>query len=96
MGYMKDLLITIHGGGDEAVKAVQRMGDDWRAQLEQAAKEVEGLRLTPEECDAIRDAIQGYSAWMLDHCCLDRDDVQANLYRLNGIVERHATQEVKS
>ena len=49
MGQMKNLLITIHNGGDEAVAAVQRMGDDWRAQLEQAAKEVEELRLTDAE-----------------------------------------------
>lgn len=41
MGLMKDFLITIHNGGDEAVAAVQRMGDDWRIQLEQAASELE-------------------------------------------------------
>jgi hypothetical protein len=41
MGYMKDLLITVYGGGDEAVAAVERMGKDWREQLEQAAAEIE-------------------------------------------------------
>jgi len=44
MGRMKDLLITVHGGGDEAVAAVERMGKDWREQLEQAANEIEQLR----------------------------------------------------
>lgn len=53
MGVMKDLYITIHNGGDEAVAAVQRMGDDWRAQLEQAAAEVDRLRLTDEEMAAL-------------------------------------------
>lgn len=53
MGRMKDLLITIYNGGDEAVAAVERMGKDWRAQLEQAAKEVEGLRLTDAERGAV-------------------------------------------
>ena len=54
MGRMKDLLITIYNGGDEAVAAVERMGKDWREQLEQAAAEIErrwipvGERL-PEE-----------------------------------------------
>lgn len=41
MGHMKDLLITIYNGGDEAVAAVERMGKDWREQLEQAAAEIE-------------------------------------------------------
>lgn len=44
MGVMKDLLITIYGGGDDAVAAVQRMGKDWREMLEYAANEVEQLR----------------------------------------------------
>lgn len=44
MGHMKDLYITVYGGGDEAVAAVQRMSEDWRAQLEQAADEIERLR----------------------------------------------------
>ena len=41
MGYMTDLLITAYGGGDNAVAAVERMGKDWREQLEQAASEIE-------------------------------------------------------
>jgi hypothetical protein len=53
MGRMKDLHITIHNGGDEAVAAVERIGQDWREQLEQAASEVERLRLTDEEREAI-------------------------------------------
>jgi hypothetical protein len=56
MGVMKNLLITIHNGGDEAVAAVQRMGDDWRAMLEQAAKEVETLRGDLEVMRLQRDA----------------------------------------
>lgn len=45
MGQMKELLlITIFGGGDEAVAAVESMGKDWREQLEHAADEVERLR----------------------------------------------------
>lgn len=55
MGRMKDLLITVHNGGDEAVAAVERMGKDWREHLEQAAAEIERLRLT----DAEREAIEG-------------------------------------
>ena len=46
MGAMKDFLITIRNGGDEAVAAVQRLGDDWRAMLDQAATEVQQARLT--------------------------------------------------
>ena len=45
MGHMKDLLITVHNGGDEAVAAVERIGKDWREQLEQAADEIARLRL---------------------------------------------------
>lgn len=45
MGQMKGFLITVHNGGDEAVAAVQRVSEDWRAQLEQAADEIERLRL---------------------------------------------------
>jgi hypothetical protein len=41
MGHMKDLLATVYGGGDEAVAAVERIGKDWREQLEQAASEIE-------------------------------------------------------
>ena len=41
MGHMKDLYIAIYNGGDEAVAAVERMGKDWREQLEQAASEIE-------------------------------------------------------
>ena len=44
MGHMKDMLITIYNGGDEAVAAVERMGKDWREQLEQAADEIAILR----------------------------------------------------
>ena len=29
MGRMKDLLITIHGGGDAAVEAVKRLATEW-------------------------------------------------------------------
>ena len=53
MGRMKDLLITVHNGGEEAVAAVERIGKDWREQLEQAASEIERLRLTDEERKAI-------------------------------------------
>jgi len=44
MGRMKDLHITVYGGGDEAVAAVERIGKDWREQLEQAASEIEELQ----------------------------------------------------
>jgi hypothetical protein len=54
MGRMRDLHITIHNGGDQAVAAVERIGKDWREQLEQAASEVEQLRLTDAEREAIR------------------------------------------
>jgi hypothetical protein len=53
MKRMKDLHITIHNGGDDAVAAVERMGKDWREQLEQAASEIERLRLTDEEREAL-------------------------------------------
>ena len=53
MGRMKDLHITIHNGGDEAVAAVERMGKDWREQLEQAASEIERTRLTDAERAAV-------------------------------------------
>jgi hypothetical protein len=43
MGRIKDLHATIYNGGDEAVSAVERMGKDWREQLEQAASEIERL-----------------------------------------------------
>ena len=69
--------------------------DEAASEIVRLRREVAILRLTPEECDAICEAIQGYSAWMLDHVSLDRDDTQAVLYRLNGILERHAPPEVK-
>ena len=56
MGHMKDLLITIYNGGDDAVAAVERRGQDWREQLEQAAAEIERLRLTDAEREAVRSA----------------------------------------
>ena len=65
MGRMKDLHITIHNGGDEAVAAVERMGKDWREQLEQAASEIERTRLT----DAERAAV----AFMMRHAAVAAD-----------------------
>jgi hypothetical protein len=47
MGYMRELDIRIRNGGDDAVAAVQRIGEDWRLQLEAAAGEVERLRSQP-------------------------------------------------
>jgi hypothetical protein len=47
MGYMKELDIRIRNGGDDAVAAVQRIGEDWRLQLEAAAGEIERLRSQP-------------------------------------------------
>lgn len=52
MGKMKELLVTVYGGGDEAVAAVERMGEDWRAMLEQAA------RLTDAERASMTRAIE--------------------------------------
>ena len=49
MGYMKDLLITIYAGGDEAVTAVERIGKEWREQLDHAADEIERLRSERQE-----------------------------------------------
>ena len=49
---MKDLYAAIHNGGDEAVAAVQRIGEDWRLQLEAAAAEVERLRAQVKLLDA--------------------------------------------
>jgi hypothetical protein len=83
MGVMKDFLITIHNGGDEAVAAVQRMSDDWRAQLEQAAKEVEGLRLT----DAERGAVEAAIAYMAPVGNYD-SRVQDTL---RGLLKRHSS-----
>lgn len=84
MGVMKDLYITIHNGGDEAVAAVQRMGDDWRAQLEQAAAEVERLRLTPEE----RKAIEGL---MMGGCEPPQEVLEAEIDAVRGFLARHDT-----
>jgi hypothetical protein len=53
MGQMQDLHITIHNGGDEAVAAVERIGKEWREQLERAASEIDGMRLTDQEREAI-------------------------------------------
>ena len=78
MRLMKDFLTTIRNGGDAAVAAVQRMGDDCRAQLEQAANEVEGLRLTDEERQAI--------SWV----CGDVADITGPTEdTLRGLLERH-------
>jgi len=52
VGRMKDLHITIHNGGDEAVAAVERIGKEWREQLEQAASEIERLWRTVSEMKA--------------------------------------------
>ena len=66
MGQMKDFLITVHNGGDEAVAAVQRVSEDWRAQLEQAADEIARLRLTDEEREAIHFMFR-HAAQAADH-----------------------------
>jgi hypothetical protein len=81
MGRMKDLHITIYNGGEGAVAAVERMGKDWRAQLEQAASEIEGMRLT----DAEREAIQFQAA----HCDALPDTMhQRHAATLRGLLER--------
>jgi len=58
VGRMKDLLITIYGGGDDAVAAVQRIGEDWRLQLEASAAEADRLRLTEAEREAVKLAVK--------------------------------------
>jgi hypothetical protein len=58
MGRMKDLHITIHNGGDKAVSAFELLSNGWREQLEQAASEIERLRLTDAERKAIASAIE--------------------------------------
>jgi hypothetical protein len=78
MGRMKDLLITVHNGGDEAVAAVERMGKDWREQLEQAASEIERLRLTDAEREAIRFAAVVY----------EQGGRAADAATLRGLLER--------
>ena len=35
MGYMKDLLITIYGGGDEAVEAAKKLSPEWISVLKE-------------------------------------------------------------
>ena len=80
MGRMKDLLITVHNGGDEAVAAVERIGKDWREQLEQAASEIERLRITDEEREAIRSACESVKLVGTEKC----------FTTLRGLVERLA------
>ena len=77
MGAMKDFLLTVRNGGDEAVAAVQRMGDDWRAMLEQASSEIEAARLTPEERMAV--------AWAVDAAKNDEHPAEDIL---RGLLER--------
>lgn len=87
MGYMTDLLITVHGGGEKAVAAVERMGQDWREQLEQAAAEIErrwipvGERLPVDiphgyclvtDGENVGTANYSTTANKFDHC-IDRD-----------------------
>jgi hypothetical protein len=79
---MKDLLITIHNGGDEAVAAVERMGKDWREHLEQAAAEIERLRLTDAEREAIQTAMNAYGENNDDREC---ERIEATLW---GLLER--------
>jgi len=76
MGRMKDLHITIHNGGDEAVAAVERMGKDWREQLEQAASEIERLTLTRKERRIL--------AWAAKHISYFKDQQETIL----GLLER--------
>ena len=78
MGRMKDLLITVHNGGDEAVAAMERIGKDWREQLEQAASEIERLRLT----DAEREAIE----WA--RCMAKIHSLENAANTLHGLLER--------
>jgi hypothetical protein len=77
---MKDLLITIYGGGDEAVAAVQRLGEDWRLQLEAAAAEEDRLRLTDAEREAIDAAVQTLRDHDAGHCAM--------YATLRGLLER--------
>lgn len=80
---MKDLYITIHNGGDEAVAAVERMGEDWRQQLEQAAKEVEALRITNAEREAVRYMIAAAKFGQRDD-----DLTEEHAATLRGLLER--------
>ena len=54
---MKALLAAVYAGGDDAVAAVRRIGEDWRLQLEAAAEEIEKLRPTENERAAIESLI---------------------------------------
>lgn len=63
MGVMKDFFTTVRNGGEEAVAAVQRMGDDWRAMLDQAASELEAMRLTDAEREAVEAAARIIDAY---------------------------------
>ena len=53
-----------------------------------AAAEIERLRITDAEREAIREAVRGYKFWALDHVVYNQPEVQAVLYRLNGLLER--------
>ena len=73
---MKDLLITVHNGGDEAVAAVERIGKDWREQLEQAADEIarlrEAIRLLAEQ-DATLSVCDGNVTVTMDATLTDAE-----------------------
>jgi hypothetical protein len=88
MGRMKDLHITIHNGGDEAVAAVERMGKDWREQLEQAASEIERLRLTDEERGAIAAGLGALETLYEDAPAISRPIYDAYAPTLRRLLKR--------
>ena len=87
MGQMKDLLITVYGGGDDAVAAVQRIGEDWRLQLEAAASEVERLRLTDAERASMTRAIETLEGVEYMEAFRTENDATAAA-TLRGLLER--------
>lgn len=77
MGAMEDLLTTVYAGGGDAVAAVQRVGADWRLQLEKAADEIEKMRLTDEEREAITKAMLAYRYRQKANYGMENDGPQA-------------------
>ena len=89
MGRMKDLLITVHNGGDDAVEAVQRIGEDWRLQLEAAAGEVERLKSQIKLLDAAHAA--SHSGFMVMASGLENAAAEVQRLRLTD-AEREAVE----
>lgn len=72
MGHMKDLLITIYGGGDEAVEAAKRLAPEWIPVSERLPVDIPHGYCLVTDGTEVGTANYSKESGNWDHC-IDRD-----------------------